>query len=161
MRGNNAILLRAALGQRYDTMTEGEGEVAVAVLEWAMEGKRDSYKEKLEAYWNSDRVKNTALCIKAVFSDYEAVPWESIADGCRKRELVDLRDMACYMFWKLTGVSKGIIAKELGLPKHRTTVHHGIMQCEDAIEYDRTFRHKYEALKVLVEEMLGGMSAEV
>lgn len=135
-------LIKIILGDRYE---EGK-EIAEIVLDY-VDKNPDWRRTEKKVYKNSvlDALNNAVI---EVFGH----PLDYYDTKCRKRECVEVRQMAMYLYHDTTGFS----LHEVGeiFHKHHSTVIFAYNQVKNLLSYDRAFSKDYELLEETFKKYL-------
>lgn len=135
-------IIKVILGERCE---EGR-EIANIVLDY-VEKHPDWRRTKKKVYKNSvlDALDKAVV---EVFGH----PLEYYDTKCRKRECVEVRQMAMHLYHEATGFS----LHEVGeiFHKHHSTVIFAYNQVENLLSYDRAFSKDYELLEETFKKYL-------
>lgn len=135
-------LIKIILGERYE---EGK-EIAEKVLDF-VDKNPDCRRTEKKVYKNSV-LDALGKAVVEVFGH----PLEYYDTKCRKRECVEVRQMAMHLYHEATGYS----LHEVGeiFHKHHSTVIFAYNQVKNLLSYDRAFSKDYELLEETFKKYL-------
>lgn len=135
-------LIKIILGERYE---EGK-EIAEKVLDF-VDKNPDCRRTEKKVYKNSV-LDALGKAVIEVFGH----PLEYYDTKCRKRECVEVRQMAIHLYHEATGFS----LHEVGeiFHKHHSTVIFAYNQVKNLLSYDRAFSKDYELLEETFKKYL-------
>lgn len=135
-------LIKIILGERYE---EGK-EIAEKVLDFV--DKNPDWRRTEKKVYKNSVLDALGKAVVEVFGH----PLEYYDTKCRKRECVEVRQMAMHLYHEATGFS----LHEVGeiFHKHHSTVIFAYNQVENLLSYGRAFSNDYELLEETFKKYL-------